>query len=150
MNYVKGNLFDHVKSGIIVHSCNAQQVMGSGFAKEFKAKYPSAFEKYCRDLNKGYKLGDVSWGGYDNVTLASLIGQEFYGRDSDTIYTSYDAINKGLDEVFRVAKSNNLSVSMPKLGSGLGGGDWSIIEAIIKSTTRKNNFLENLITVYEL
>ena len=151
MNYIKGNLFDFVNSGIIVHSCNAQKVMGSGFAKDFKQKYPKAFDQYRVDLDEGYTLGNVSWYiEYNNIMLASLIGQEFYGRDSNLMYTSYDAINNGLNEVFAVAKSNNTIVSMPKIGSGLGNASWEVISEIITNCANKINFPQFMINVYEL
>ena len=54
VEYVKGNLFDEPQE-IIVHGCNARGVMGAGFAKDLKEKYPENYKeyrKYCNNCKK--------------------------------------------------------------------------------------------------
>ena len=61
MNKIKVKLGDicSVNSGIIVHGCNAQGVMGSGVAKAIRLKYPQVFEDYKNFKNQfGLELGD--------------------------------------------------------------------------------------------
>lgn len=44
----------------------------------------------------------------------------------------YGTIRQGLEEVRNFAKTNGASVHMPKIGSGLAGGDWKVIAGIIQ------------------
>lgn len=152
MNYLKGNLLT-VQNGIIVHGCNAQGKMNSGVAKAIREKYPVVFEKYINDINNGLQLGGVSYcdvSDDDNLLIvASAITQEFYGTDGKK-YVSYDAIDSAFKKVFQLAIVGDLSVYMPLIGSGLGGGCWEVISAIINESARIKNFPRERITVYEL
>lgn len=150
MNYIKGDLLS-VKSGIIVHGCNAQGVFGSGCALAVKQKYPEAYKKYAQDIRDGMHLGGVSW--YIDPTglqIGSAITQEFYGRDSNIRYVSYDAIEKAMHNVFFAAKWKNVSVAIPYIGSGLGNGSWSVISAIILDCAKRQKYSEDMINIFEL
>lgn len=58
----------------------------------------------------------------------------------------YDYLEKCLKELSKYIEENNspsnVSIIMPKIGSGLSGGDWSKIEKIIESAL--NNFEINV------
>lgn len=130
MKYINGNLLD-ATSGIIVHGCNAQGVMGSGVAKAVKDKYPEAYQKYYAEYLHG--LLTPGWISVYNpsryLTIVSGITQEYYGRDKNVVYVDYDS----LAEVFRKVKSiwPGVPVHIPKIGAGLANGDWEIISRII-------------------
>lgn len=151
MIYKKGDLFANVNSGLILHGCNAQGVMGSGFAKPFREKYPSAYDIYVADIKtKDVTLGGVSWCFlYHGLLLGSAITQEFYGKDGRK-YVSYDAIDSCMRDVISEANYMNYNIHMPKIGSVLGGGDWSVISNIIISSADKMKYDHNRITVWEL
>lgn len=131
MIYVQGDLLS-VESGIIAHGCNCQGVMGSGVAKLIKDKYPSAYRYYKYiEQDIGLKLGSTQIVVINNsFYVANLLTQVSYGRD-DKRYVSYDAIDESFDKLF--ARSGNMQVYIPKIGAGLGGGDWEVISSIIKS-----------------
>ena len=136
IEYIKYNLFNHEQQ-VIVHGCNAVGVMGSGFAKELRSKYPECYTKYHNFCNS-YKntselMGRVCYWHGSNITIANCITQEKYGRDGNK-YVSYDAINDSMKDIYIEFSDINPKpiISMPKIGAGLGGGDWSIIEPIIK------------------
>lgn len=152
MNYKRGNLLSVTDvNSIILHGCNAQGVMGSGVARAVRDMYPGAFEKYCTDIYNGLKLGQMSWYSSANEpVIASGITQEHYGRDIDTRYVSYDAVDDVMCAVFSAAKALNFNVHMPKIGSGLGNGDWTVIEQIIISAAKKCNFPQEKIFIWEL
>lgn len=146
ISYKNGDL---LKSGLklIGHGCNAQGVMGSGIAKAIKEKYPECYTAYSCFMKDSGKLGDVL--AYtcpsDNVTILNMITQEFYGRDSKR-YVSYEAIEKCMTYANRYAKDNgHVSLGLPKIGAGLGGGDWKIISEIIEKTCK-----DIQVEVYEL
>lgn len=150
MIYLKGDLLSVVKSNnIIVHGCNSRGVMGSGVAKAVREKYPDCFKKYVEDLSYGKKrLGEVSWYQVvpsETIFIGNAITQSDYGRDSSLRYVSYDAIDTCFSDIFHVAKKYGMNVNIPKIGAGLGGGDWSIIEKIIIRNAVKKDFLGELI-----
>ena len=130
IKYVKGNLLD-VTKGIIVHGCNAQGVMGAGVARVIKLKYPECFMLYKEYCDLGYNnLGEIIWYRVKpDLHIVNAITQKQYGRDKR--HVNYAAITNVFSEVVRNAKALNLSIHFPKIGAGLGGGDWNIIEMLI-------------------
>lgn len=151
MIYRKGNLLNHVSGGVIMHGCNAQGVMGSGFAKEFKAKYPEAFQAYKSEIaDHSLEFGQTSWCIlYPGLYLASSITQNTYGIDGSR-YVSYDAIDLCIKEVIIFAQNKYCNINIPKIGAGLGGGSWDIISKIIEVNGQKLNFAHDKIIVWEL
>lgn len=127
IKYIKGNLLE-AEQKVIVHGCNMQGVMGSGVAKAVRAKYPEAYNVY-RDNSRF--LGDIGSWEYEDRTVVNAITQESYGRDGKR-YVSYDAlavIMKKLNQKF----FDEGEVAFPIIGASLGGGNWSIISAIIEA-----------------
>lgn len=134
-----------VTSGIIVQQVNAQGVMASGVAKAIRDKYPIVFDEYSKYVGPAYQqknggrdlLGNIIVSApTDDLLIVSIIGQQFFGRDGKR-YTSYDALDVGFKEIATMIAELDLDVEAdvhhPLIGAGLGGGDWQIIEAIIKS-----------------
>jgi O-acetyl-ADP-ribose deacetylase (regulator of RNase III) len=129
-----------VKSGIILHQVNAQGKMASGVAKAIRDKWPVVFDDYSRILGPEYTqkdsgrgfLGQVIWSEVgEGLWVASVVGQQFFGKIPEARYTSYDALDFGLREVADLCLENE--VHYPMIGAGTGGGDWSIISAIINA-----------------
>lgn len=137
IEYRRGDLFKEYnpsRKTVLCHGANAQGVMNSGVAKTFHNMYPKAFNQYVTDIRDGYSLGSVSYFSVsDNLLLASAITQEYYGR-RDYRYVSYDAVNQAFRKIYEDAiKYKYQQVIFPKIGAGLGGGDWNVIEACIIS-----------------
>lgn len=137
IKYVKGDLFS-TAAPAIVHGCNAQGVMGSGVAKIIRERYPEAYkcyrEAYCSATDKhlsALPLGDVYPAYSNDKLIINAITQCYYGRDGKR-YCSYDAIDEAMQNVNNLCRYRNItSVAMPKIGAGLGGGHWTVIEQII-------------------
>lgn len=127
IEYKKGNLLD-VTEGIIVHGCNAQGVMGSGVALGIRNKYPAAYRAYM-DNTRCLGSSSKEW-VTDDILVINGITQEFYGRDGKR-YVNYAAICKVFEEAVSAARCYSYTLNFPKIGAGLGGGDWNIIEQII-------------------
>lgn len=136
-----GNLLA-VKHGIIVHGCNAQGVMGSGVAAAVREAYPgayeayrNAFEKRKRETGKTLELGRVVWFTVSKeepkLAVANAITQEFYGRDPNVVYVSYDAVRTAFRRIGEIARQHQLPVHYPLIGAGLANGDWPTIADII-------------------
>lgn len=119
----------------VLHGCNAQGVMGSGVALAVKTKYPSAYLTYLASKeHDGMRLGVVTFAVQDDgKTVFNGITQEYYGRDGKQ-YVDYDAVKEVITALNSHAEQTNpgVGVAMPKIGAGLGGGDWDVIAEIIE------------------
>lgn len=138
IEYVKGNLFE-ADTDIIAHQVNCLGVWGAGVARQMKARYPLAYEKYV-DFVKG-TLGIFLLGNSQKVSIAessvkpntivNIFGQYDYGHNKR--YTDYTAIERGLERLHDYAKMTNKTVAIPyKIGCGLGGGQWEKVKSLIE------------------
>lgn len=138
MEIIKGDLIDLINKNhfdIIVHGCNCFCTMGSGFAKLIKENF---HEAYLEDLKtiKGDmgKLGNYSKiecirnNRIKPIIIVNAYTQYRYGRNK--MHTDYNAI---LSVFKRISNdfNKNMEIAYPKIGAGLGGGDWNIISNII-------------------
>lgn len=129
------NILD-VKSGIICHQVNCKGVMGAGLAKQIKDKYPIVYREYLRSpMGLGYcQIVGVD----DGLDIANLFGQNNYGRYG--IQTSYSALGKALDTLFRDAEYSCVDVHIPYgIGCGLAGGEWNKVYNMIRDLDNKYN-----------
>jgi O-acetyl-ADP-ribose deacetylase (regulator of RNase III) len=132
IDYVHGDIFT-TNCEYLIHGCNSRGLMGAGVAKMIKQKYPKAYQDYL-DIynNNGLILGDFySSEQPDGKIIINAITQKDIGTDK--IQVSYWAIAN----IFR--NLNNLGmkkVALPKIGSGLAGGDWKVISAIIENESK--------------
>lgn len=128
----KGNLFDNVVDGFIVHGCNAQGVMGSGVAAVIRKQYPIAYQTYLRQA-PNYILGEVIPAIVDtNLVIVNAITQEYYG--TDRVHADYDAIEQAFRGVKHLAQSEMIEstdIHFPMIGGGLAGGDLHTIMTIM-------------------
>lgn len=134
----KGNLFEQYKYPcVIVHGANAQGVMGSGFAKQFKQEFPEAYQDYL--FWEKHTLGDLIVTNYGKgLTVCSAITQEFYGRDPSKVYVDYNAVEKALTTLAKEV-SITRDIYMPFIGGGLANGDRSILMKIFEKTFINRN-----------
>jgi O-acetyl-ADP-ribose deacetylase (regulator of RNase III) len=136
IKYIKGDLLQAPEQ-VILHSCNSLGVMGAGVAKLIREKWPKAYQDYRDSYDSyGLPLGSiVSSKQPDGKIIMNAITQDTIGRSG--VHVSYWAIANviwQLDQQF-VARDSKV-VAMPAIGSGLAGGDWSVIEAIIENTAK--------------
>ena len=127
-------------SDIIAHCCNCYCTMGAGVALAIKNEYPEAYDADCQTVKGDWKkLGKVSLSVVkDPLThkntnikaIANIYGQHGMGGEKAL---NYDALYNGLVESKKRLKPTIKSLSLPyKLGCGLAGGDWRIVEKIIE------------------
>jgi len=118
---------------IIPHITNNIGAWGAGFVIALSKRWKEPEAMY-RELYKSYALGSTMFVQVEkNITVANMTAQNDIisntSRDNPPI--DYVALEKTLKTVYNKAKLMNASVHMPKIGSGLAGGDWSLIEKII-------------------
>ena len=151
--YKVGDLIEAAKSGevdVIAHGCNCYCAMGNGIAPLIKAAFPAAW-KADLQTKKGSKekLGTFSYAIQDSVIIGNLYTQfGFWGRnkglrdlDYNAMYDSMSMFKHMLVQRF----GDRVRIGLPKIGAGLAGGDWNVIEAMIKSI-----FFDCDVTVYVL
>lgn len=135
---VEANLLEYPVDGII-HQANCFHTMGGGIALRIKQRFPEAYEADLKtkegDRNK---LGDFSVAVLpSNFHIYNVYGQYTFGEGRQT---RYDALYDGLAAVELHACENGLQkLGLPKrMGCVLGGGSWTVVEAIIKDIFEKS------------
>jgi O-acetyl-ADP-ribose deacetylase (regulator of RNase III) len=135
MRVIEGDLLDLALQGafdVILHGCNCQCQMGRGIALTIKRRFPEA---YAADLEtpKGdpEKLGTISTarierGGASFVIVNAYTQLHWRG---DGVKVDYHAVAKAMRTI--KARFGGSRIGYPKIGAGLGGGDWDRISAII-------------------
>jgi O-acetyl-ADP-ribose deacetylase (regulator of RNase III) len=137
ITYVQGDLLGATQK-VIVHGCNNRGVMGSGVARQIRARWPNVYEVYAlKHKVFGLDLGDViPVATLDGKIIVNAVTQDGFGRDGQR-YVDYAAIERCFEVINDRVDSWEVSeIAMPRIGAGLGGGDWSIIESIINRTAK--------------
>lgn len=127
---------------IIAHIVNDKGLWGAGFTKSLSLHFPSLVDCYYQwaisSLECKFKLGKVQFFNVGNkVHVANMLAQHGTYRPCDlprTTYVQYDALERCLESVSLFAKKLHSVVQMPRIGCGLGGGKWKMVEPIIKRT----------------
>lgn len=137
VKYIQGDIVD-TDIKVIAHGVNCQNTMGSGVAKVLYTKWPevkNGYHEYCGNIPKEDRLGTIDMltlKDYDKVIL-NCFTQYNYGYQ-DKLLVSYDAIHKCFEEISQYC----YKIAIPKIGCGLAGGNWEIVEKIINDATRDN------------
>lgn len=154
INIVQGDALN-VEKGIIVHGCNCLGVMGAGIALAVKNRYPAAYQAYRKQHENGgagcglelgsiipVQVDDAKW--IINAMTQPGVGgnneDDVLGRCLGHRAVSYDAVTSCFEDVNVFARGIEhetgecLPIVFPKIGAGLGGGNWAIIESIIDNS----------------
>lgn len=133
--YKKGDLLKS-DCNIICHQVNCQGVMGSGIALQIRNQFPRTYKEYvnfCKDVPKTTLLGKAFIvEEIEDRYVGNLFGQNQFGRGKQQ--TDYGALENSLGHVIYFANQKNLkTIGIPyKMGCDRGGGDWSVVESILK------------------
>lgn len=82
----------------------------------------------------------------DYIWVANMVAQHGMKGNSKSPPIRYDAVEACLEMVARKAQELRASVHMPRIGCGLAGGKWELIEPLIIKTLCANNVP---VTVYD-
>ena len=146
IDIIEGDIFDSC-ADVILHQVNCQGVMGSGIARQVKQRYPAVFKAYKSVCDEAKKTGStkqllgtilacektnsLTQNLIDNQIIVNLFAQDRYGTDK--CYTDYDALKECLKRVN--SEFEGLRVGIPyHMSCGRAGGDWDIVDKIIKDT----------------
>ncbi|MCW8877010.1 MAG: macro domain-containing protein [Kangiellaceae bacterium] len=139
---IKGDLIAMAESGhfdVIVHGCNCLCSMGNGIARTIRDKYPQVYSA-DKKTEKGdrSKLGNYSSSlieGNTNFVVINAYTQFDYSRTR--VCVDYEAVRS----VFRKIKKDfsGMRIGYPLIGAGLAGGNWNVLEKIIKEELEGEN-----------
>ena len=140
--YVTGNVCEASQKAM-AHGCNAQGQMGKGVAKAVRDKWPNVYEIYnLRYRTFGLNVGEIiPVLTPDGKLILNCITQDRCRKtgdasNPDAVFVDYDAILKVFETINdKVIDWDVTEVAMPRIGAGLGGGDWAIISKIIEDTS---------------
>ncbi len=172
INYARGDATKPNGSGprLILHCANDAGLWGKGFVLALSKRWPFAEEAYrawaameksniCESIKPEWidrvcTTGPLQLGEVQLVLvapklwIANLIGQhgiEMWPDNRPPI--RYDAIQHGLQKVYRYVQIHSASVHMPRMGSGLAGGNWSAVEKLVQVELATKGVS---VTVYDL
>lgn len=149
LKYVKGDLIQMVQVGefdIIVHGANIHNTMGSGIAASIRTHLPAMW-----GADQATKAGDIRKLGHFSVAqlveYETQTGNPFIDRPFGiNLYTQatmggagdhvdYEGLERGLYALNMMFAEYPVQpkIGIPKIGAGLGGGNWGRIEEIINS-----------------
>jgi O-acetyl-ADP-ribose deacetylase (regulator of RNase III) len=136
LEYVQGNVLKSDAS-IIAHGVNCRGGFGSGVAGQIAKSYPEVKRAYLRWFEQGkWKPGEVQVVMADDKRLfANMATQDTYGAKGKHVIET--AVKQCLDTLLTMAAKEGYTVAMPKIGSGLGGGDWDEIEPILEEVVER-------------
>lgn len=150
ITYIKGDATSPQAKGIkiIVHICNDLGGWGKGFVLAISKKWPEpekAYREWYRDrANNDFELGLVQLIQVsEELYVGNMIGQQGIKIKNSEVPIRYEAVKQCLEQIAIKAKQLNASIHMPRIGCGLAGGKWEMIDPIIT-----NALLEKQLDVY--
>lgn len=125
----EGDIFELKGVESYAHGCNCAGAMGKGIALQFRKKFPDMYKEYktlC--LDGKFKLGSVFEYYTGSGYVYNLGTQERWGISADM-----KGIEESLRKMLLMASEKKVeSIALPRIGSGLGGRDWSEVRIIIE------------------
>ena len=134
--------------GVLVNTVNSVGVMGKGIALQFRDEFPHNYEVYvetCKkgELYPGTLLTVKDWSPRYGEKIIVNFPTKVHWRNP----SRYEYIQRGLEALREFIISNNVeSISIPPLGCGNGGLDWSKVKPMI---TDSLSGLDTVIHLYE-
>ncbi len=138
IHYLKGDATqpDHAGIKFIVHVCNDIGKWGKGFVLALSRRWDEPEMNYKSWYILGtIKLGRVQLVQVDSeIIVVNMIAQHGIRKQGNHSPIRYDALETCLEKIDLFIKDRypEATIHMPKIGAGLAGGDWPVIEQIIQ------------------
>jgi len=157
MKEIDGDLIKLAKEGmfdVITHGCNCFCTMSAGIAPQIKKAFPEAWKadlqtergdikklgNFSYGIHKGVGItaidltkGELGFSNQKDLIIINIYSQYKYGRnhvDGDENPIDYEALTLALRKINKIYSGK--TIGLPKIGSGLAGGDWNRIKNIIE------------------
>jgi O-acetyl-ADP-ribose deacetylase (regulator of RNase III) len=136
---------------VIAHVCNDVGRWGKGFVMALSARWAAPEEAfsawYAGRAANDFGLGAVQLVPVEpDLWVANLVGQHGLTAKDGVPPIRYEAIEQGLGRLAGEALRLGASVHMPRIGCGLAGGRWELIEPILLRTLCDKDIA---VTVYD-
>ena len=144
---IKGDATTPEGNGVrlIPHICNNLGQWGAGFVLAISKKWAKPEQAYREWKKQGsylkptsqvlcpFKLGEVQAVKVEkDIGIVNMIAQAGVGtRGKTRPPIRYCALASCMEKVFHIAEKYGASIHCPMFGSGLAGGDWTIITQMI-------------------
>lgn len=145
IRYVVGDATRPLGQGprVIAHVVNTIGAWGAGFVVAVSRRWPEPERDY-RELD-ARPLGSVQFVSVgEGIVVANMIAQEGVGGPRPL---RYGALVRCLERVRDYALTHGASLHAPRLGCGLAGGRWQVVEPLIEETLCAHGVD---VTVYDL
>jgi O-acetyl-ADP-ribose deacetylase (regulator of RNase III) len=136
--HVRGDATHPVGPGpyLLPHVCNDAGGWGRGYVLALSRRWAAPEIDYRRwydgDVPEPFVLGQVRFVPTDaHLVVANIIAQHGYASPTNPCPLDYRALAEGLQSIDRWLDANPSTVHMPKIGSGLAGGDWPRVEQLV-------------------
>lgn len=141
MKTIDGDLIVLAKQGefdAIAHGCNCFNTMGAGIARQIAREFPAAkLADFRTKKGDRAKLGTITavGSGYDapinrHLDVVNCYTQYDVASQAGEDVLDYEAVEKCMAEL--AVRYKGRCIGLPKIGSGLAGGDWERIKGIIE------------------
>jgi len=135
--------FKSTTDAALLHGANCQKVMGAGIANQIREKVSPLFYLDQYDT----RTPSQRFGNYSAVVLGQTgekikIGVNLYTQFNPGATFDITALRNSLKSfVFSIPKERRgeLTLYLPKIGTGIGGGDWKDVEPVIKKELAEFN-----------
>ncbi|MBT2207290.1 macro domain-containing protein [Actinomadura sp. NEAU-AAG7] len=139
VRYLKGDATSPQAKGvkIVAHVCNDLGGWGKGFvlAVSRRWKEPEAeYRRWYRErASSGFGLGAVQFVQVEKyVWVANMVAQRGVKRSRRGPPIRYEALGRCLEVLGGRAVELEASVHMPRVGCGLAGGKWELVEPLVE------------------
>lgn len=154
LTYVEGDATLPVGDGpkVIAHVCNDVGGWGRGFVVAVSRRWPgpeAAYRRWHKEgAGGGFELGRIQLVEVgEALWVANLVAQAGVRATASGPPLRYEALTSCLEALRTSALERGASVHMPRIGAGLAGGDWTVIEGIVRRTLVDGGVE---VTVYDL
>ncbi|WP_329495915.1 macro domain-containing protein [Kitasatospora herbaricolor] len=139
IDYVRGDATAPQGKGVkvIAHVCNDLGGWGKGFVLALSRRWPepeAAFRRWHRErAANDFGLGAVQLVQVERlVHVANMVGQRGIRTSrSQGVPVRYRAIDAALARLAPQALALGACVHMPRIGCGLAGGRWELVEPLV-------------------
>ncbi|WP_018353282.1 macro domain-containing protein [Longispora albida] len=141
IRYLKGDATSPQAKGpkVVAHVCNDLGGWGKGFVLAISRRWPEPERDY-RAWHRGRAGNGFGLGAtrlvqvQPDLWVANMVGQRGTRTGSAGPPVRYEAIGKCLAALAGHASALGASVHMPRIGCGLAGGRWELVEPLVERT----------------
>jgi O-acetyl-ADP-ribose deacetylase (regulator of RNase III) len=139
---------------VVAHICNTEGVWGAGFTGAVSNRWDTPEKSYRNWYEKkGFPTSSFGLGAIEvvqveyTVFVANMLAETLGWSKEFGPPIRYEALSECLRKLAKRAKIYNASVHMPRIGAGLAGGSWDVIEGLIQEALVDQGVS---VTVYDL